>query len=118
MLARRKRSRSRVKLEIKRVQGWLRWESHEIRTTWSVRITDEGYIAISFSAVKLQKDTVWMLDILGGNELFGSWAEVSGTSAEGVTVTSKHVHLGSRNERSGRRGTFISLGGEATRLRI
>lgn len=118
MFPRRKHSRSESKLEIRKLRGLLRWEGHEIQVQWTLRINHEGHISLVFSAIKLTKETAWMLDVASGNELFGSWAAVTGTTQDGITVTSEHVHLGSQNQRTGARGTFVKLAGESVRLQI
>ena len=117
-MTRKPLARRRIALKLKNLRGWLRWREHQVDLKWSIAIDDEGEITVSFAPVKLTRDTAWMLKVLGGNELFGEWAAVSGTSTDGVTVMSEHVHLGSREERDRAGGTFVVLSGEAARVQI
>jgi hypothetical protein len=118
MSTRRKHSKSRIRLKIRDIRGSFAWRDHELQLRWSITIDDEGRAAITFAPVKLTKKTAWMLNILGGNELFGEWARINGSTLDGVIVSSEHVYIGSRGESDRTRGTFLALAGEAIRLTI
>lgn len=74
---------------------------------------------MTFPRVRLTPETSWMFDVLMGNELFAAWATVTGVTEDGITVSSEHVHLNTRRHHmTPNRGTYLSLGGQAVRLRV
>lgn len=105
-------------LELKSVEGEVRLDEFASTLRWSVTVERCGAIAITFEPVEHTGQTAWLLDVGMAKGRFLPRLMMRGTSTDDVVVESSSVHLLDVRTESDAAGRRLSLGGDASKLRL
>lgn len=100
------------------VDGELSSPSKASTLRWAVTIGHNGAISIVFEPLEVKTATAWSFDAAFAKGRTLPPLSVRGVTPEGVVVESESVHILDCNTTSDATGTRLSLGGEASRLRL
>ena len=100
------------------VEGQLSSPSNASTLRWAVTIRHNGAISIAFEPVEVKTAIAWLFDAAFAKGRTLPRLSVRGVTPEGVLVESEWVHILDCNTTSDATGTRLSLGGDASRLRL
>lgn len=99
------------------VKGHLRHNGNEIEMQWSVQMGNDGAISLSFQPVEVRRDTAWLMDVAYSNTTLLPSLSMSGTTPDGVKISSENVHIISITTTSAGNESTMQVVGKALRLR-
>jgi hypothetical protein len=79
--------------ELNECRGTLRRDGHEIEVTFSISVSDDGEIAITFQRMLLTAETLWLNSINASNALLFDKLELRGVAPDGELLESTSIFI-------------------------